>query len=319
MNEYNRTYTALSDATAVLLQKGQGRGEDFPGYFADRCIRFPSFLAAVNAELRTFLLRRQYRRQLDAAHARAAGQYAQLSELLTQAVERPAAAAGVAAAALPYQIALTLRPKEGERVSGDSATSFEPEGGELCLLLSDGMGSGEEARRESALAVHLLERFLRSGVDAQGALRTLNSALDLRSEASDSFTTVDLLTLSLKNGEGALYKYGAAPSYVKRGERVWRVNCTSLPAGLAGDETPPETTHIRLSSGSFFVMVTDGVADASDDEWLQELLSHWEGDDPKQLTAAILADSYEHRGAADDAGVLALYLPHGEIETPTEV
>lgn len=319
VNEYNRTYTALSDATAVLLQKGQGRGEDFPGYFADRCIRFPSFLAAVNAELRTFLLRRQYRRQLDAAHARAAGQYAQLSELLTQAVERPAAAAGVAAAALPYQIALTLRPKEGERVSGDSATSFETEGGELCLLLSDGMGSGEEARRESALAVHLLERFLRSGVDAQGALRTLNSALDLRSEASDSFTTVDLLTLSLKNGEGALYKYGAAPSYVKRGERVWRVNCTSLPAGLAGDETPPETTHIRLSSGSFFVMVTDGVADASDDEWLQELLSHWEGDDPKQLTAAILADSYEHRGAADDAGVLALYLPHGEIETPTEV
>ena len=309
VNEYNRTYTALSDATAPLLRSGQGSGKDFPAYFADRCIRFPTFLAAVNTELRAYLLRRQYRTRLEEARARSVGQYAQFSELLTAAAERPAGAeAGAIPAALPYRVGTALRAKDGERVSGDSALSFELDGGRLCLLLSDGMGSGEEAQRESAQAVHLLERFLRSGVDAAGALRTLNSALNLRAETTDSFTTVDLLTLSLRSGEGEVCKYGAAPSYVKRNGRVWRIGCTCLPAGLAEESVPPETTHVRLGTGSFFVMVTDGVADGSDDGWLQELLTGWEGDDPQQLVAAILAESYQRRGGDDDAGALALYL-----------
>ena len=320
INEYNRTYTALSDAAPALLQNGYGRGEDFPSYFTDRCVRLPSFLSAVNAELRAFLLRRQYRRQIDAAHTQAAGQYAQMSELLSQAAGRPAAAqTGVAAALLPYRIGVTMRPKEGEQISGDCVSTFETDAGELCLLLSDGMGSGEDARRESAMAVRLIERFLRAGVEAPPALKTLNSALNLRAEVSDSFTTIDLLTLSLKSGEGELYKYGAAPSYIKRGERVRRVSCTCLPAGLAEGALPPETTHVRLESGSFFVMVTDGVADSTDDDWLRRLLTDWEGENPQQLVSAILADSYEHKGTEDDAGVLVLYLPKGEVETPQEV
>lgn len=303
--EYNRTYTALSDATGALLRNGEARGADFPGYFTDRCIRFPSFLAAVNTELRAYLLRLQYRRRLDEAHGRAAGQYAQFSELLTQAADGGAAAG---TPVLSYRVGLTLRPKEGESVSGDSAVSFETVGGQLCLLLSDGMGCGEAARRESAMAVRLIERLLRAGVDAKPALRTLNSAMNLRAEASDSFTTIDLAMLSLKNGEGELYKYGAAPSYIKRGTQVHRVSCACLPAGLASEELPPETTRLRLERGSFLVMVTDGVADATDDAWLLALLGTWEGDDPRQLVSAILAESYGHKGTGDDAGVLALYL-----------
>lgn len=306
MNEYNRTYTALSDATPSLLRNGEGRGADFPAYFADRCIRFPSFLSAVNTELRAYLLRLQYRRRLDEAHERAAGQYARFSALLTQAAEH---AAPDTSAAMPYRVGMSRRPREGERVSGDSAATFETEAGQLCLLLSDGMGSGEAARRESAMAVRLVERFLRAGVDAQSALRTLNSALNLRAEASDSFTTIDLAALSLQNGEGELYKYGAAPTYVKRGARVHRVCCSCLPAGLAAEELPPETTRVRLDAGCFLVMVTDGVADAADDQWLQAMLAEWEGEEPQQLAAAILAESAIRKGAADDALVLTLYRP----------
>lgn len=309
VNEYNRTYTALSDATPALLQSGEGTGADFPSYFVDRCIRFPSFLAAVNTELRAYLLRREYRRQLDDARTRSAGQYAQFSELLTQTAERGAAAqAGASVRLLPYRVGMAHRAKEGERVSGDSASTFETEAGRLCLLLSDGMGSGEGAQRESALAVRLIERLLRAGVDALPTLQTLNSALNLRTEVSDSFTTIDLLSLSLKSGEGELYKYGAAPSYVKQGTRVHRVTCASLPAGLAEGALPPETTHLRLERGGFFVMVTDGVADATDDAWLQAMLADWTGTEPKQLVAAILAESRVHKGAADDALALALYL-----------
>ena len=306
--EYQRTYTALNDATAALLRRGQGRGEDFPSYFSERCIHFSSFLSAVNGELRAYLLRRQYRRLLEDDRAKAASQYAQFSELMQSAADgalRPVSTQPVHS----YEIGLSLRPKRGERVSGDSAAHFETEDGTLCLLLSDGMGCGEAAQRESSMAARLLERFLSAGIDAPPALKTLNSALSLRAESTDSFTTVDLLTLSLQTLEGELYKYGAAPSYLKRGGTVRRVTCSCLPAGLQEGSPPPEATHIKLSPGCFFVMLSDGVADSLDDEWLQNLLAGWEGHDPQQLVAAILADSMEKRGGTDDAGVLALYIP----------
>ena len=304
--EYQRTYTALNDATAALLRRGQGRGEDFPSYFSERCIHFSSFLSAVNGELRAYLLRRQYRRLLEDDRAKAASQYAQLSELMQSAADgalRPVSTQPVHS----YEIGLSLRPKRGERVSGDSAAHFETEDGTLCLLLSDGMGCGEEARRESALAVRLLERFLRAGVETSGALKTLNSALTLRAEVSESFTTIDLLTLSLRDGAAEVYKYGAAPSYVKRGARVRRITGSCLPAGLQSADTRPETTGFTLEKGSFFVMLSDGVADVNDDGWLMALLEKFQGDDPQTLASAILAAGRERRGGDDDCAVLALY------------
>ena len=315
--EYQNTHTVLNDAMATLLQNGEGRGEDFSSYFVDRCIRFPSFLGAVNTELREYLLRSRYRKDLTDSRALSATQYAQVSEVLF------AAAGGLTRSALSvtplaYEIGAALRPKKGERVSGDSKAVFEAED-RLCLLLSDGMGSGEAARRESALAAHLLERFLRAGIDAQPALKTLNSALTLRASETGSFTTVDLLQLSLRNGEGELYKYGAAPSYIKRGGTVRRVTCSCLPAGLQECSQPPEVTHLRLEAGTFFVMVTDGVADATSDEWLQNLLAGWQGENPQLLVSAILADSIERTQEADDAGVLALYLPKGGANEISEV
>ena len=315
--EYQRTHTALNDAMAMLLQNGEGRGEDFPSYFADRCIRFPSFLGAVNAELREYLLRSRYREDLTESRTLSAAQYAQVSEVLRAAAGGLTRSA-LAVTPLAYEVGAALRAKKGERVSGDSKAVFEAED-KLCLLLSDGMGSGEAARRESALAVHLLEKFLRAGIDARSALKTLNNALTLRASETDSFTTVDLLQLSLGSGEGELYKYGAAPSYIKRGGTVRRVTCSCLPAGLQECSQPPEITHLRLEAGTFFVMVTDGVADATSDEWLQNLLAGWQGENPQLLVSAILADTIERTQEADDAGVLVLYLPKGDVNEISEV
>lgn len=53
--------------------------------------------------------------------------------------------------------------------------SFRTEGGLLCLLLADGMGSGEAARRESALTCRLLEQFLQAGIEPEAAMKTERS------------------------------------------------------------------------------------------------------------------------------------------------
>lgn len=304
---YARTFSALNAAAETLLRHGRGKAEDFPQDFTDRCVRFPRFLEAVNAELSAYLLRRQYRSRLRQTQTQAAAQYAQVSELLHATAGRLDAPA-FSAQRIPYHMGLALRPKEGEAVSGDTMTHFETETGELCLLLSDGMGCGDAARRESALAVRLTERLLCAGIAAPVALKTLNSAFTLRAETSGSFTTLDLAVLSLRTGETAVYKYGAAPSYIKKNGRVRRIRAACLPAGLQRDDSEAEATRVRLERGCFFVMVSDGVADANDDEWLQDLLAGWTGTDPQQLTSAILADSRTQRGGADDASVLAVYL-----------
>ena len=77
--EYSATFNALNDATPFLLERGRGLPKDFPRHFTDRCIHLPEFLAAVNSELSAYLLRRQYRRQLEETRRSARGQYAQLS------------------------------------------------------------------------------------------------------------------------------------------------------------------------------------------------------------------------------------------------
>ena len=312
--EYTGTFNALNDATPYLLERGRAMAKDFPAYFADRCIHLQDFLAAINGELSAFLLRRQYRRQLEETRRSAQGQYAQLSDLLTATAAGLGEAVPASAAAAESRIGAALRPKEGESVCGDTVMSFRTEGGLLCLLLADGMGSGEGARKESALTCRLLRQFLEAGIEPEAALKTLNAAMALRGAETGSFTTVDLITCRTETGEAAFYKFGAAPSYVKKGGTVRRITGGTLPVGLRGTPASPDVTRATLAPGSFAVMVSDGVADPGRDEWLQDLLAGWEGDDPQELAGLILRESIRREGLQDDCGIQVLYLPgpHGK-------
>ncbi len=65
-------------------------------------------------------------------------------------------------------------------VCGDTMEAFRTESGVWCLLLADGMGSGDAARRESSLTCRLLRQFLEADIQPEAALTTLNSAMALR-------------------------------------------------------------------------------------------------------------------------------------------
>lgn len=308
--DYTGTFNAMNDATPYLLERGRALAKDFPDYFTGRCIHLPDLLAAINGELSAFLLRRQYRRQLEETRRSARGQYAQLSELLTATAAGLESAAPAMAADAPCRVGAALRPKEGETVCGDTVTSFQTDRGLWCLLLADGMGSGEPARKESALVCRLLQQFLEAGIAPEAALKTLNSAMSLRGADSGAFTTVDLCVYDPGAKEAAFYKCGAAPSYIKRGGVVRRVTGASLPVGLQGP--PPDVTKAHLPPGGFAVMVSDGVADPAEDEWLLNLLAGWTGDDPQDLAGLILAESVRRERLRDDCGVQVLYCPETE-------
>lgn len=305
--EYITTFNAFNDATPAIMQRGRAETGDFPSHFASRCIHLPQLTSAISTEVKSLLLRRQYRRQLETERRRTRGQYDQLAELVAQtmAAETPPSAGPE----LQFDVALGSQPKAGQRLCGDSATWFRGPGSTIYLLLCDGMGCGREAQRESRMALRLLEQFLAAGIQPESALRTVNGALNMRSEERGSFTTIDLVGVDLASGQARLFKLGAAPSYLKHQASVRRLAGSSLPAGLQDPANLPPAMPFSLEENSFLLLVSDGIADSSEDQWLLDLLTGWHGEDPNVLVSLVLRESFQRRRGDDDCSAVCLYLP----------
>ena len=199
--------------------------------------------------------------------------------------------------------------REGQAVSGDAGVWFKDGGGKLNFLLCDGMGSGPAAREDSDAALRLLEKFLRAGLEPEEALETVGEALALRGEEQGGFTTVDLLQIDLFSGKGAVYKLGAAPTYLRRGGAVERLAGESLPAGVpAGSGSGPDAFELALDAGDCVLLVSDGVTTGRDDRWVRQLLSEFDGLSPQELAGRVLKESGGKGGGGDDRTVIAIKL-----------
>ena len=208
---------------------------------------------------------------------------------------------------LSVSVGVASMKKTGESVSGDRGTYFKTEQGVLCVILSDGMGSGESAAKESVAAVRILERFLRAGVNPARAMKMLNSVMLLKNVDEWGFATVDLLCIDLFSGEASFYKYGAAPSYVRAGKQIRRVRSESLAAGLTGpDKAKPDMVHMHLRPGNLALIASDGVLAETDDTWVRNLLADSEATDMKALAREILQTAMKKYGSADDMTVLSV-------------
>ena len=277
--------------------------QDFPLHFSSRCVHFPALLQAIDRQTHDYLLRRQFHRQLQEARSSAKEQYACLSELLDQAAVPVSGGDSIG-----YRVSASLRPRGGEHLCGDQVDHFEV-GDEVYLLLCDGMGSGQEAHREAAMTVRLLRQFLEAGIRPGPALKTLNAAMKLRGESCGGFSTVDLAVMQRRSGTVQLYKCGAAPSYLKHGGTVRRFRSDAPPTGLSDSPLPPDRVSVPLQGGDFLVLVSDGIADQSCDEWLLNLLAGFTGTDARELAALILEESRCRKGLGDDCAVMVLHLP----------
>lgn len=151
------------------------------------------------------------------------------------------------------------KTQDGVAVSGDNFSIFPLESGQYDICLSDGMGSGRAASKESALVVDLMEKFMEAGFARETAIRMMNSAMVMQGE-DDSFSTMDLASIDLYSGRLSLTKIGAAASFLRREEGTECLSCASLPAGAEPDAAQTvQPLEREMKSGDFLVMVTDGV------------------------------------------------------------
>ena len=238
------------------------------------------------------------------------GELARLSALMERPLRSEDKGRGIARLAqkepLMAVAGVAAADREGQKVSGDVGAWFKDDARRLNVVLCDGMGSGAEARKDSDCALSLLERFLRAGLTPEETLSTVGEALALRGEIQGGFTTVDLLQLDLFSGRGAVYKLGAAPTYLKTVNGVERLESTSLPAGVAVSNGEPDRFVLKLEAGDCVVMVSDGVTSGKEDEWLKKLLAGFDGLSPRVLADCILQESGRREGRGDDRTVMVL-------------
>lgn len=154
---------------------------------------------------------------------------------------------------------MARRLKDGESVSGDNYSFIYPDAGTVVMTLSDGMGTGEVAYRESESVVELLERFMEAGFKKESAIKLINSIMVLKSE-EQMFSTIDMSVINLYTGTCDFIKMGASSTFIKRGEGVETINSTTLPVGII-DSIEYESISRRLVDGDFVIMVTDGIVD----------------------------------------------------------
>ena len=200
--------------------------------------------------------------------------------------------------------------KDCNKISGDNFMMRELGGGKLAVALSDGMGSGEKACRESTLVMELLEELLEAGFPAKAAIQMINTTLVMGREEIH-FSTVDLSMFDLYTGECRLIKAGASSTFIKKGNKVERISSSSLPIGVM-HSIEIESVQRTLEDGDFVVMITDGVLDAlpvgEQDLLMETIIGGTTGGNPKELAHHILEQVLNWTGEEpmDDMTVLAV-------------
>ena len=180
----------------------------------------------------------------------------------------------------------------------------------MAAILSDGMGSGENACEESCKVIEMMERFMEAGFRKEMAVQIINGALSARDREQD-MSTLDICELNLYTGGCDFIKVGAACTYIKRGNTVDRLSAENLPLGIFG-QIEPEVVHRQLQDGDYVIMLSDGILDAvsqgEGEEFLTEIIGRISNTNPDEIANQILGYCIrQSRGhVRDDMTVLVI-------------
>ncbi len=197
-----------------------------------------------------------------------------------------------------------------DKISGDSFSMLELAGGKQGVILSDGMGAGRSAFRESALVIEVLEELLNAGFPKETALQMLNTAMVMGREEV-RFSTIDMSLFDLYTGKCELAKAGASTTFIKSKDKVERIKSTSLPMGVMA-KLEIDYTDRQLQDGDMVIMLTDGVMDAlpahEQDFLMQMIIEGTQFQNPKEMAHHILEQVLECSGEMplDDMTVLVI-------------
>ena len=203
---------------------------------------------------------------------------------------------------LTARMARASLPEEGDSVCGDETGELRMPSGKVVYAVSDGMGSGEEANRESRAAIELLFDQFRLGVEKELIYENVNRLLMARAQ-KEVYATLDAASIDLVTGEAEMVKFGAPPTCLLRGGNVRLLSGEALPCGIV-DEARPYIRRIRLRQRDRLVFCTDGVYDLLGKELETELKKGPAL--PLDRLAEELLEAARQKGQRDDMTVMVV-------------
>ena len=200
-----------------------------------------------------------------------------------------------------------IREKKGEKVCGDNHMYFVTDDGRAVLMLSDGMGSGKEAYEASRNALALISGFVKAGCSIEESVTAVMPVLSVNVERT-GFVTLDLLEINMFTGESRMIKYGASPTYVKRGRKVQKYVSTAFPPGLDDmTEQLSPSVYFKLREGNTVIMGTDGALENADTAQVENIIRDMSS--PDRLVNALIEKGLEGgENESDDMTVLVINL-----------
>ena len=198
-----------------------------------------------------------------------------------------------------YNVRIGVSGYAKERnISGDSYICADLKEGDYMIALSDGMGKGEAASRESALTITSLYNLMKAGFDVELALKTINSLLLFKS-TEEIFSTVDLGLFNKYTGKLKLFKIGAAATFIKRGDKVETIKVSALPMGIV-DSIRISHVELQVRKGDEIIIVSDGITEADRNDgqmdWIRETIANIRSRDPQTMSDLIINKAVERYG-----------------------
>ena len=172
------------------------------------------------------------------------------------------------------------------------------------MALSDGMGSGEYARKVSESAISLIEAFYRAEMPADTVLKTINKLLSFNRD--ERFTCIDIAAVNLDTGRADFVKIGSPAGIILREGEIKILESNSLPLGILDSLHPAVSTEL-LRDGDTVIFMSDGITSAFPSATdLYEFLQGFKPLNPQNLADKILAGALEktNRAVTDDMTVL---------------
>jgi len=198
--------------------------------------------------------------------------------------------------------------KTGESASGDTHSVIRIDEKTFMVALSDGMGSGEYARRISENTISLLESFYRAKMPSATVLSTINKLLNFNKE--ESFACVDIAVIDLEIGNADVVKIGSPIGFILSGSTVKVLEGESLPLGIL-DSLHPDTASYNMQENDVLLFLSDGVTGAfGSTSDLYETLKTVPIHNPQELADALLSKALQAYGgiAKDDMTAVAVRL-----------
>lgn len=185
-----------------------------------------------------------------------------------------------------------------KEVSGDNFSCLSLDTGQTLLGISDGMGSGVQAYKDSEMVLELLENLMESGFSEETAIKLVNTIFVLEGENAAP-ATVDMGIIDMYSGMCDFMKLGAAATYVKRDDWVEAIRSTSLPIG--GSDNPDiESAAKKLYDGDFVIMMSDGIIEAAakqnKEDILGQIILEMDSGKPQDMANEILDRALEELG-----------------------